>query len=167
MLVRDLAQVARYLARGEPGENGRTLDTRIRDIVESALGPGPSVVIAHSLGSIVTFEMLHNYPQAVPLWVTLGSPLAMRAVVWPRVRPKPSTTPDKVMCWLNFWDRDDIIVTRPILESDFAANASGIVPKSRRVDSDGIWVHTATKYLAKAGVAGPIMETIQVLKSAA
>jgi pimeloyl-ACP methyl ester carboxylesterase len=165
LLVRDLAQVARYLARGEPDENERTLDMRIRDVVAGALGPDPAVVIAHSLGSIVSFEMLHDYSHAVPLWVTLGSPLAMRAVVWPKVWPRPPATPDTVMCWLNFWDRDDIIVTRPILESDIAANTSGVVPKSTRVDSDGVWVHAATKYLAKADVAGPVIEAIQVLKS--
>lgn len=167
LMVRDLAQVARYLARGEPDGNGRTLDMRIREVVAGALGSGPSVVIGHSLGSIVSFEMLHDHSQAVPLWVTIGSPLAMRAAVWPRVRPRPPATPDTVMCWLNFWDRDDVIVARPILESDIAANTSGVLPKSTRVDSDGIWVHTATKYLAKADVAGPIMEAIQILKSSA
>jgi hypothetical protein len=124
------------------------------------------VVVAHSLGSIVSFEMLHNYSGAVPLWVTLGSPLAMRAVVWPKVKPRPPATPEAVTRWLNYWDRDDIIVPRPILESDVAANAAGVLPKSARVDSDGVWVHAATKYLANARVAGPVMEAVQFLRSA-
>lgn len=167
LLVRDLAQVARYLARGEPDFGKHTLDMRIRDEVAKAFGHGPVVVVAHSLGSVVSFETLHGYLDAVPLWVTLGSPLAMRAVVWPKIRPKPPATPEKVMRWLNYWDRDDIIVPRPILESDVAANVTGVLPESVRVDSDGVWVHTATKYLAKADVAGPVMETLQFLKSAA
>jgi hypothetical protein len=41
LLVRDLAQVARYLARGEPDRDGRSLDERIRDVLAEALGPGP------------------------------------------------------------------------------------------------------------------------------
>ena len=166
LLVRDLAQVARYLARGEPDQDRHTLDARIRNVLADALGRGPTVVVAHSLGTIVSFETLHDYPNAVPLWVTLGSPLAMRAVVWPKVRPRPPATPANVKRWLNYWDRDDIIVPRPILESDLSANATGVLPESTRVDSDGVWVHTATKYLAKADVAGPVMEALQALKRA-
>jgi pimeloyl-ACP methyl ester carboxylesterase len=167
LLVRDLAQVARYLVRGEPDGDMRTLDARIRGVVTEALGPGPTIIIAHSLGSVVAFEALHEYPGVVPLLVTLGSPLAMRAVVWPKVRPKPPVTPEKVLRWLNYWDRDDIIVARPILESDLTANTAGALPQSLRVDSDGVWVHAAAKYLAKAEVAGPIIEAIQLLGAAA
>lgn len=99
--------------------------------------------------------------------MTLGSPLAMRAVVWPKIRPRPPATPNTVLRWLNYWDRDDIIAVRPILESDVAANEAGVLPESKRVDSDGVWVHAATTYLAKADVAGPVMEAIEsLLKSA-
>jgi pimeloyl-ACP methyl ester carboxylesterase len=72
-------------------------------VLAQALGAGPAVVIAHSLGSVVGFEMLHEYRGTVPLWVTLGSPLALRAVVWPRLRPTPPATPDAVQRWLNYW----------------------------------------------------------------
>lgn len=165
LLVRDLAQVARYLSRGEVDRDNCTIDARIRGVVAAALGPGPAVVIAHSLGSVIGFETMHDYASTVPLWVTLGSPLAMRTVVWPKLLPRPPATPLMVHRWLNYWDRDDIIVSRPILEADFAANASGILPESRRVDSDGIWVHSAAKYLAQAGVAGPVIEAIESVKS--
>ena len=167
LLVRDLAQVARYLARREPDELGRSLDQRIRERVRTAMGDGPTIVIAHSLGSVVTYEALHDWPGDVPLFVTLGSPLAMRTVVRPRLRPTPPSTPGTVRRWLNFWDRDDIIVARPRLERDVLPNALGVVPVSRRVDSDGVWVHTATKYLAKADVGGPVAETLEHLVDAA
>lgn len=165
LLVRDLAQVARYLSRGEVDRDNCTIDARIRRVVAAALGPGPAVVISHSLGSVVSFETLHDFAGTVPLWVTLGSPLAMRAVVWPKLLPRPLATPLTVQRWFNYWDRDDIIVSRPILEADLATNASGILPKSIRVDSDGVWVHSATKYLAKAEVAGPVIEAIESVKS--
>lgn len=160
LLVRDLAQVARYLARREPDEQGRTLDQRIRERVVAAMGDGPAIVVAHSLGSVVAYEALHERPGEVPLLVTIGSPLGMRAVVWPRVRPAPPRTPGTVHRWLNFWDRDDIIVARPRLERDVLPNELGVTPSSKRVDSDGLWVHTATKYLAKADVAGPVAEAL-------
>ena len=159
-LVADLAQAARYLSRGEPDPAGQTLDARIRAAVAASIGPDPAVVVAHSLGTVVGFEALHEPGARVPLFVTLGSPLAMRAVVWPRVRPRPPATPDRVQRWLNFWDRDDIIVPRPILESDVAANAAGVRPESARTDADGVWTHTATKYLAEPAVAGPVMEAL-------
>ena len=160
LMVRDLAQVARYLARGEPDDSGAALDQRIRMKVGTALGDGPVIVVAHSLGTVVSLETLHDYAGRVPLLVTLGSPIAMRTVVWPRLVPQPPATPDVVSRWLNFWDRDDIIVARPRLEADVALNAREVGPESARIDSDGLWTHTATKYLVKPDVAGPIAETI-------
>ena len=161
LMVGTLAQVARYLARGEADAAGRTLDERIRAVVASAFGPGPAVVVAHSLGTVVSYETLHEHQGDVPLWVTLGSPLALRSVVWPKLRPAPPTTPPQVRRWLNYWDRDDIVAARPILERQFLGNAAGVGPDSDRVDSDGVWVHGAVKYLAKANVAGPVMEALQ------
>ena len=152
LMLGDLAQVARYLSRSA------LLDAQIRARVQESVGEGPAIVVAHSLGTIVALETLHEYASSVPLFVTLGSPLGMRTVVWPRLFPQPPSTPAGVGRWLNFWDRDDIIVARRQL--DVRANAQGVVPMSERIDSDGVWIHTATKYLAQPGVAGPIAEAL-------
>ncbi|WP_410600798.1 hypothetical protein [Amycolatopsis sp. lyj-90] len=160
-LLLSLAQVARYLRRGEP-ENGHTIDQRIRARVRSALhADQPAIIVAHSLGSVVAFEALHDLEVRVPLLVTLGSPLAMATLVLDRVEPKPPMTPSSVERWLNFWDRDDVIVARPRLERHIRPNALGVRPVSSRVDSDGLWVHSAAKYLAQAAVAGPIAEALR------
>jgi pimeloyl-ACP methyl ester carboxylesterase len=160
-LLGDLAQVGRYLSRGEPDCNGDPLDARIRRRVTDAIqGDGPAVVVAHSLGSVVALEALLETPHEVSAFVTLGSPIAMRTVVLPRLRPAPPSTPRLVDCWLNFWDRDDLVAARPLLEGDIKANDAGVAPKSCRVDSNGLWVHTATKYLAQAAVAGRIIEAL-------
>ena len=103
------------ILRGGPDDSGAALDQRIRMKVGTALGDGPVIVVAHSLGTVVSLETLHDYAGRVPLLVTLGSPIAMRTVVWPRLVPQPPATPDVVSRWLNFWDRDDIIVARPRL----------------------------------------------------
>jgi hypothetical protein len=153
LMLADLAQVARYLAR-EPG----SLDVRIRGRLLGELDTDTSVVVAHSLGTIVAFETLHEYAAELPLFVTLGSPIGMRTVVWPRLVPQPVRTPPGVRRWLNFWDRDDIIVARRHL--DIEANALGVRPDSSRLDSDGVWRHTATKYLAQPGVAAPYAEAL-------
>ncbi|WP_435256398.1 alpha/beta hydrolase [Streptomyces althioticus] len=162
LMLGHLAQVTRYLGRAESDGDGRTLDERIRDRVLSFLDDDrPTVVIAHSLGSVVTLEALRHHQGPIPLLVTVGSPISMRTVVHPRLRPQPPATPDCVERWLNFWDRDDVIAPRPWLERDMMPNTGGCLPVSDRVDSDGIWVHTATKYLAQASVAGPVIEAIR------
>ncbi|MBQ1009371.1 hypothetical protein KBX53_00045 [Micromonospora sp. M51] len=165
LLVRDLAQVARYLGRGEANEQAHALDVRIRQRLHRAFGGRSLVLVAHSLGSVVAWESLHEYGHEVPLFVTLGSPLAMRSVVWPHLVPAPPVTPPTVRKWLNFWDRDDIIVARPRLEADIQSNAGGVRPESHRTDSDGLWVHTATKYLQKPDVAGPVAEAMALAES--
>lgn len=159
LLVGALAQVVRYLARGEQDERGQTLDVRVRQRVHDHLSER-SIVIAHSLGSVVGWETLHEHQGEVPLLVTLGSPLAMRSVVLPRLAPQPPATPPSVHKWINLWDRDDIIVARAKLENDMRPNHLGVIPESSRIDSDGLWVHTATKYLRKPDLAGPVAEAV-------
>lgn len=163
MLASDLRQVPAYLSRRRPDSSGTSLDVRIRATVAEAFGDGPAVVVAHSLGSIVAWETLAAHPGRVPLFVTIGSPLAMRTVVWPRISPRPPATPETVERWLNFWDRDDVFTGRTRLERDWKPNAAGVLPISRRVDSDGLWIHPATRYLATAAVAGPIIEALAAL----
>ncbi|MGW2841099.1 hypothetical protein ACWCWD_25305 [Streptomyces sp. NPDC001493] len=159
-----LSQVGRYLGRKEPDGDGIALDVRIRERVLAGLDPSrPLVVISHSLGTVVAYEALHQYTGPVALWVTLGSPLAMGALVLQRLTPRPPRTPPGVERWLNFWDRDDIVVARPRLERWMEANASGVAPETAPVDSSGLWTHTATKYLAQKKVAGPVAETLKNL----
>ncbi|MDX2683451.1 alpha/beta hydrolase [Streptomyces soliscabiei] len=164
LMVHVLRQVRQYLARKHPDAAGVSLDARIRDRVRAELDPeGPTPVVAHSLGTVVAFETLHEHEAAIPLLVTLGSPIGMRAAVQPRMRPQPLRTPAQVGGWLNFWDRDDFVTATPRLERFVAPNAASVVPVSRRVDSDGAWVHPAAKYLAQSAVAGPIAEALEAV----
>ncbi|MGW6024283.1 hypothetical protein [Streptomyces sp. NPDC055099] len=161
-LLGDLSQVGAYLDRGGREDGREALDVKIRARVESVVDPRqPLVVVAHSLGSVVAYEALHQLPGATRLFVTLGSPLATAGVVLHRVRPHPPRTPEGVEQWLNFWDRDDIVVCRPRIKAWMQASSAGVVPVSHRVDSDGVWVHTATKYLRQPAVAGKIVEALK------
>ncbi|MGV9312129.1 hypothetical protein ACWDR0_08025 [Streptomyces sp. NPDC003691] len=161
LMVHHLAQVARYLARGEPDSAGRTIDQRIRDRIAEAIDGRPAVIVAHSLGTVVALETLHRTPAPIPLLVTLGSPIALRTVVAPRLVPQPPSVPASVQRWDNYWDRDDIVAARPLLENDLLASPAGVLPRSRRVDSDGFWVHSAETYLAHPDVAGPVAEALK------
>lgn len=157
-----LAQVGRYLARRELDSAGHTLDTRIRERVLRGTDPDrPLIVVSHSLGTVVAFEALRDYPGPVPLLMTLGSPMATAVAVLHRLLPQPPRTPNGVERWLNFWDRDDIVVGRPRIENWMLPNSSGVLPLTDRADSDGVWVHTATKYLRQSAVAGPVVEALK------
>ncbi|WP_405590733.1 hypothetical protein [Streptomyces sp. NBC_01190] len=71
----------------------------------------PRVLMAHSLGSVVAYEALCAHPDlGVELFVTLGSPLAMRSVVFDRLLPTPlgrGIKPPGAAVWVNIGDRGD------------------------------------------------------------
>ncbi|MGW2287021.1 hypothetical protein [Streptomyces phaeochromogenes] len=154
-----LAQVGRYLdRRGRKAELGVAVRARMLDGLDPER---PLVVVSHSLGTAVAYEALHDYTGAVPLWVTLGSPLALGAVVLDRLVPSPACCPRSVASWRNFWDRDDVVVGRPHLADWILPSESGVKAVTERVDSRGLWTHTATKYLRHGSVAGPVIEALR------
>jgi hypothetical protein len=155
LMIGQLRQVVRYLRRGEPDPYGMSLDTRIRARVEAAIDADTQVVVAHSLGSVVAFEALEDHSGTVPLLITIGSPLTMRTVVLPRLRSQPPRCPESIAAWLNFWNKDDIFSGRSVLEKDILPNDRGVGPNSSRVPGQGLWTHTATKYLEQPAVADP------------
>ncbi|MFF8532318.1 alpha/beta hydrolase [Streptomyces sp. SAS_267] len=167
LMVGQLRQVTRYLGRAEPDESGTTLDSRIRRRVRQSFDPtGPTIVVAHSLGTVVAMEALRSYDGPVPLLVTLGSPMGLRGTVRDRMRPQPLQVPESVDAWLNFWDRDDLVAGLPRLEKSVHPSTRSVLPLTRRVDSDGAWVHPAAKYLAQPGVAGPVLEAVAAHRAA-
>jgi pimeloyl-ACP methyl ester carboxylesterase len=147
-----LSQVSRYLGRS-PMRSGCSLDERIRQALLEKMGVHTSVVIAHSLGSVIAYEALQDHRGLVPLLATLGSPLAMRTLVLPRIYPQPPITPRCVLGWLDFWDSDDAIVTQALGDSGILPNGHGVAPKSHGLQSRALWSHNATKYLAHPEVA--------------
>jgi hypothetical protein len=78
----------------------------------------PSVVLAHSLGSVVAYETLwHNEDLELDLLITLGSPLALPHAVFPRLDPAPldglGSCPPNVKRWVNIADAGDLIAIPP------------------------------------------------------
>ncbi|SDE26924.1 hypothetical protein [Streptomyces prasinopilosus] len=153
-----LSQVARYLNRnGEKASLGSAIRSRVLEGLDPAR---PLVVVSHSLGTVVAYEVLHEYEGPVALWVTLGSPLALGGVVLQRLVPRPPSCPEEVGAWHNFWDRNDVVVGRPRLADWIAPSSRGVKAETAPVKSDGVWTHTATKYLEHAEVAGPIVKAL-------
>jgi hypothetical protein len=95
-----------------------TVRQAIDRIVAPALAGGPCIVVSHSLGSVVAYSVLRAQAKAqVPLYVTLGSPLAIRAVrdmFVPLRFPGPP-----VQAWLNAFDQRDVVALYPLDRDNF------------------------------------------------
>ena len=92
----------------------------INSIVSESLGKSlePTVVVGHSLGTVVTYHVLHNRAEIdCPIFITLGSPLAVGAVKR-RLRVPPKI-PGNVARWYNAFDEQDIVALNPLDKENF------------------------------------------------
>jgi hypothetical protein len=97
----------------------------VRDTIEqgvrAALVPGvATVVVGHSLGAVVSYNLLRRDGAAmgwvVPLYVTLGSPLGVSAI---RKSLRPIQHPQCVTRWYNALDVRDIVALYPLDANSF------------------------------------------------
>jgi hypothetical protein len=147
-----LAQVVRYLT--EPAVRKYALDQ-----VYPLLDADTSVVIGHSLGSVVAYEAIRNRQQPLSALITLGSPLGLNAVN--RRLLEPPIFPASLTRWVNLVDHDDMVAARPHLTAVFDVNR----PPSAQFDStyaadNGAKPHNAKFYLTKTTTGAVIAEAI-------
>ncbi|MGW3561300.1 hypothetical protein ACWDNT_28910 [Streptomyces sp. NPDC000963] len=109
LLISDLKQVRRYFTEPE-------LRAAVRARAAELITPQTRVVVGHSLGSVVAYEVLCALPpERRPLTlVTLGSPLGLAGLVFHRLEPtpKPGGTgvwPNSVEQWTNLADNGDVV----------------------------------------------------------
>jgi hypothetical protein len=144
-----LREVFVYLTR--PGVRERARAT-VAAAVETHR---PSVVVAHSLGSVVTYEALHARPDLrVDLLVTVGSPLGLPEVVFDALDPEPrdgrGARPPGAGRWVDIADPGDLIAVPPRLGGRFDVDAYAEAPIGR---AD---FHTMAAYLSCGLVAAAI-----------
>ena len=126
--------ILRAIDKNGTGMNQKTLETFTRDvflyttragvrdeidqIVASKLTEQPTVVVSHSLGTIVAYSVLRTDRRSlrVPLLVTVGSPLAVRAV---RDQFRPLRSPSSVDAWYNAFDTRDVVALYPLDADNF------------------------------------------------
>jgi hypothetical protein len=87
---------------------------QVRDVVAAAIAEHrPTIVLAHSLGSVVAYEVLHALGTPVDLLVTLGSPLGLGGSVFTGLDPAPidgaGARPPGVGRWVNIADPGDLV----------------------------------------------------------
>lgn len=95
------------------------IDARVRP----KIGGGDLVIVAHSLGTIVAFQLLRELAEQgnavrVPLLITMGSPLGVEAVK--KYVDLPHRIPSNVVRWENYFDPGDPVTLGKKLSSQFA-----------------------------------------------
>jgi len=107
LLIGALRQVKDYL------ENP-ALRIAARQRLSTLIGPDTKVVLGHSLGSVIAYEILCQREGEQTLdFVTLGSPLGMPRLVFNRLEPSPSrghgVFPRTVRNWTNGAAPNDLV----------------------------------------------------------
>ncbi len=118
-----------------------------------------SVVVSHSLGTIVAYTLLHRRAAGsgkVPLFMTLGSPLAVRAI---RAKlDKPLSHPACVGEWFNAMDPNDVVSLYPLDKKNF-----GIDPEITNMTDVKNWTdnqHGIIGYLDDPVIARRIYDAL-------
>src|SRR5690606_23686468 len=89
----------------------------INGIVSNEIEDRPTIIVAHSLGTVVAYYILRELQAPnVPLLVTLGSPLGIRAIRRPL---RPLRNPAVVQAWLNGYDDRDVVALYPLDAANF------------------------------------------------
>ncbi len=130
-------------------------------------GGGPFVVVAHSQGTMIAYEVLRQLSRdeiTVPLFVTIGSPLGLTEVKdvlrnWSGVKRGKLPFPPCVDRWVNVSDRLDPVCLDTRLGNDY----DGMIE-----DHSGFWInhhsprspHSASGYLANASVQKAVRDTV-------
>ncbi|WHZ29344.1 MAG: hypothetical protein OJF51_004146 [Nitrospira sp.] len=136
--------VYRYLKNSAIRE---TIDTG----VSAALTPGvETVVVSHSLGTVVAYNLLrqqgHLRGWKVPLLVTVGSPLSITEIRKTLRSFAPARCPQCTLQWFNAMDEQDVVALYPLSTSNFPLD-----PTNPAIENK-IDVHNKTEN--RHGIAG-------------
>jgi hypothetical protein len=139
LLVFALKQVRQYFENHE-------LRKAITGRVASAVAEDTQVVVGHSLGSVAAYEVLcAGRGAGNAAFVTLGSPLGLRNIVFDRLRPTPrdglGAWPSGARSWTNVADTGDIVALVRELSTCFGPKVTDLTV------SNGARMHDATAYL--------------------
>jgi hypothetical protein len=134
------------------------VSTAINKIVAESISTETAVLVAHSLGTVVAYNVLKALPTKIPLFVTVGSPLAIRAI---RKTLAPICNPAGASGWYNAYDARDIVALYPLDNDNF-----GVMPAVANNGTVNNWTenrHGIAGYLDDARVAKTVWTGLQPL----
>lgn len=161
---------------GETGY-GDAADSAVRDVIQERLQTilncyrdDQILLIAHSMGSIIAYDILSKSGSEVPIrtWLTMGSPLGQSIIQGKLLgfsKPVQSRvkTPENVGRWLNCADLKDWVALDYNLRDDFDPNSRGVLPEDIEVQNTFVYngvenPHTVFGYLQTPECAALISE---------
>lgn len=131
----------------------KTVQTQIDAIVAKELTDNTTVVVGHSLGSVVAYNVLRSRAAKVPLFVTIGSPLGIRAI---RSSLAPLVNAAGKKGWYNAYDPRDVVSLYPLDEGNF--NVDPAIENNGKVDNWTENRHGIIGYLDDPHVAKAIFD---------
>lgn len=161
--------IIRLLDRNLTGVSEGTIEVFLRDvflysrkkvvrnaidkIVAASLTSDTTVVVGHSLGSVVAYNVLRNAATKPSMLVTVGSPLGIRAL-----RPGLGvlTNPSGKKGWYNAYDPRDVVALYPLDTDNFDVDPS--VTNYGKVNNETSNRHGISGYLDDRSVARMIRE---------
>jgi pimeloyl-ACP methyl ester carboxylesterase len=137
-------------------EQRELMRQRLRQILQAQTGP--YILVAHSQGSIIAYDVLREFDGQpdifhILLFVTIGSPLGL-AEVQDHLQ-KPLRIPKVVQQWQNFADLFDSVAADKKLSDDFTNGkqpSDQIVVNSDTVSISHFNPHSGTGYLSTSQV---------------
>ena len=131
-----------YFFRGFAERMRNVVLETIEDIDE------PFVVVSHSLGTIITYDVLREHASRswqVPLLVTVGSPLGVKEIQ--DLVVSPLEVPAGVGAWLNASDARDVVALDHTVRDDYAPSdrITDIVVANNSANHHGIRDYLASK----------------------
>ena len=135
----------------------RSAAREINAIVQSKLTDEPTVVIGHSLGSVVAYKVLLEQGAKVKLrrYITVGSPLGIRTI---SSKLGVLKYPPADLNWYNAYDEGDIVALNPLADPWFRTDPA--ITNYNRVRNDTDNQHGIIGYLNDVAVARCVAEAL-------
>ncbi|MEK7466637.1 MAG: hypothetical protein AAB074_04410 [Planctomycetota bacterium] len=128
--------------------------------VRAAFEPGiPTIVVAHSLGSVVAYNLLRTEGTSlawrIPVFVTVGAPLAVSRI---KALLAPNHHPECIDKWFNALDAQDVVALHPLTKRHFPIDPE--IENKTDVQNPSPNHHGIEGYLADRDVAKKIHDAL-------
>jgi len=168
--------ILRAIDRHVPGASGPSIALATNDVYEYLKNPGvrdpieagvrsaiardsSTVVVSHSLGTVVTYNLLRREGETmgwkVPLLVTVGCPLAVTAI---KQALRPIRALSCVRHWYNAMDKRDVVALYPLDKANFDIDPA--IENNTNVDNHTENRHGIDGYLDDKDVARRIHDAL-------
>lgn len=124
----------------------------VDQLIEDAAGcDGPHVVVAHSMGTVISYDCLKNVERAPSIdgYITVGSPLGISEIhdnFDPSYSRRDAFPSQKLRGeWINLYDRLDPVAFDARIANDYQRGGECVIT-DERVRNGGRWRHSSGKY---------------------